>query len=85
VIYPNAETADKSNRRHFEKDKKYLVNAGSVGQPRDGDNRLCFCLYDTIEQNIEFIRLNYDIKVTSEKIISSGLPPFLAERLINGY
>lgn len=85
VIYPNAETADKSNRQHFEKDKKYLVNAGSVGQPRDGDNRLCFCLYDTIEQNIEFIRLNYDIKVTSEKIISSGLPPFLAERLINGY
>ncbi len=85
MIYPDAEKGNYSNCYTFANNKKYLVNVGSVGQPRDGDNRLCFCIYDTIEQNIEFVRLNYDIKGTGEKIIRSGLPPFLAERLINGY
>ena len=69
----------------FDKDKKYIINVGSIGQPRDGDNRSSFVIYDTKTDEIEFIRLAYDIHKTFEKIKKAGLPHFLAERLIKGY
>lgn len=63
---------------------KYLVNVGSVGQPRDGDWRCAFVTYDTDENLITLHRIPYDIKTTQEKIIKSGLPERLAMRLERG-
>jgi len=63
---------------------KYIVNVGSIGQPRDGDPRLCFCIYDEDRKKITYKRLEYDIMKTQRKIIEKGLPPFLAYRLKQG-
>ena len=61
--------------------KKYFVNAGSVGQPRDGDWRAAYCIYDTERNVIEQRRVKYDIATAQKKIIDAGLPRVLAERL----
>jgi diadenosine tetraphosphatase ApaH/serine/threonine PP2A family protein phosphatase len=63
---------------------KYFVNVGSVGQPRDGDWRACYAIYDLAHQMIVFRRVEYDIVKTQEKIIAAGLPPMLAERIQEG-
>jgi len=67
-----------------EKDTKYLVNVGSVGQPRDGDPRAAYCIYDTDNRVIGINRTKYDIKTAQYKIIKAGLPAALAERLSLG-
>ncbi len=64
---------------------KYIVNVGSVGQPRDGNPKACFCVYDQSTKEIEYVRLTYDVDATRAKIIQAGLPVFLAERLTKGY
>jgi len=69
----------------LEQDVRYIVNVGSVGQPRDGNPKTCFCIYDDESKEVEYIRLNYDIEKTKEKIIRAGLPVFLADRLTKGY
>jgi putative phosphoesterase len=65
-------------------DKKYIVNVGSVGQPRDRDNRATYCVFDTEKQEVYLKRVNYDIQAAQEKIIHTGLPSILAERLASG-
>lgn len=60
---------------------RYIVNAGSVGQPRDGDPRACYAVYDTDEKKIKFYRVEYDIKTAHDKIIKASLPQVLADRL----
>jgi diadenosine tetraphosphatase ApaH/serine/threonine PP2A family protein phosphatase len=60
-----------------------IINPGGVGQPRDGDPRAAFMIYDT-EAGFEFYRVPYDIEVTQEKIIQAGLPEYLAARLAVG-
>jgi predicted phosphodiesterase len=64
--------------------KRYLINDGSVGQPRDGDNRACCCTYDEESGVFKFERLEYNIQSSAEKIIKAGLPEELAERLKYG-
>ena len=61
--------------------KKYFINTGSVGQPRDGDPRASYVIYDTKIKEIELRRLPYDIAATQEKIRKVGLPERLAKRL----
>ena len=63
---------------------KYFINAGSVGQPRDGDWRSCYAIYDIESRLIVFRRVEYDLAKTQRKILESGLPPMLAERLADG-
>jgi len=63
---------------------KYFINAGSVGQPRDGDWRASYCIYDMEAKVIYFRRLEYDIETTQKKIIAAGLPEALASRLADG-
>jgi predicted phosphodiesterase len=63
---------------------RYIVNVGSVGQPRDGNNKASFCIFDTKKQTVVVKRVNYDIKSAQEKIIAAGLPSFLAARLSMG-
>ncbi|MBI3895391.1 MAG: metallophosphoesterase family protein [Acidobacteria bacterium] len=58
----------------------YYINPGSVGQPRDGDKRAGFAIYDTAGF-IEFGRIPYDIETTMDKMRQAGLPEFLARRL----
>ena len=62
-------------------DRRYIVNAGSVGQPRDEDNRVCFLYYDTDEKKITYQRLKYDIESVKKRMKSIGLPGYLINRL----
>jgi predicted phosphodiesterase len=65
-------------------DRKYLVNVGSVGQPRDRDPRLCFGLYDPNFDSFQHVRLPYDIDATAKKIMNAGLDQKFARRLALG-
>ncbi len=64
--------------------KKYFVNVGSVGQPRDGNPKAAYVVYDMPAQTIELRRLDYDIAAAQKKIRDAGLPPRLADRLAVG-
>ncbi len=66
------------------KNTRYIINVGSVGQPRDGDWRLCFGIFDTDTWTYEQIRSEYDVEKASIKIIQNGLPEFLARRILVG-
>jgi len=61
-----------------------VINAGSVGQPRDGINKASFIIFDTEKFDAKIMRLEYDIKTSAEKIIKAGLPTILAQRLFFG-
>lgn len=71
----------KAEQLMIEAGKKYFINTGSVGQPRDGDPRAAYCIYDTEKNVVEQRRLKYDLPATQRKIIQAGLPRLLAERL----
>lgn len=64
--------------------KKYFVNVGAVGQPRDNNPKSAYVIYDTEGQTIELRRLDYDIAAAQAKIRAAGLPERLAERLQYG-
>jgi diadenosine tetraphosphatase ApaH/serine/threonine PP2A family protein phosphatase len=63
---------------------KYLINCGAVGQPRDGDPRAAFGLFDTDTRTITVMRVAYDVGTAQAKIIAAGLPEVLAQRLAIG-
>lgn len=65
----------------IEPGKKYFINVGSVGQPRDGDWRAAYCIYHTDRNVVQQRRIKYDLKTAQDKIIKAGLPRLLAERL----
>ena len=62
----------------------YLLNPGSVGQPRNGDSRSSYLIFDTEENSVEFRLVDYNISETMRKIIDADLPEYLAERLMDG-
>ena len=61
--------------------RKYFINVGSVGQPRDGDPRAAYVVYDQATKLVRFRRLEYDVSTAQAKIRAAGLPERLAERL----
>jgi diadenosine tetraphosphatase ApaH/serine/threonine PP2A family protein phosphatase len=63
---------------------KYLLNPGSVGQPRDGDPRAAYAIVDTKKRLVELYRLKYPVEETQVKIVKAGLPEVLAQRLAVG-
>ncbi len=67
-----------------ESDKRYFVNVGSVGQPRDGDWRAAYVVFEEEKRMIRLRRLRYDLPKTQGKILAAGLPPRLADRLAYG-
>jgi len=79
-------TAPLSRERtlELEPDYFYLVNPGSVGQPRDGDPRAAYAVYSPEERTVEFRRVAYDVDRAAAKIRAAGLPDFLAARLHEG-
>jgi diadenosine tetraphosphatase ApaH/serine/threonine PP2A family protein phosphatase len=64
--------------------KKYFINVGSVGQPRDGDPRAAYVIYDMVENLVELRRVTYDFGVTQQRILDAGLPSRVAARLAVG-
>ena len=64
--------------------KKYFINVGAVGQPRDNNPKAAYVIYDMDEGTIELRRLEYDIAAAQKKILDAGLPERLAERLAFG-
>jgi predicted phosphodiesterase len=64
--------------------KKYFINVGAVGQPRDNNPKAAYVVYDMNEGTIELRRLEYDIAAAQKKILDAGLPKRLAERLAFG-
>jgi predicted phosphodiesterase len=62
----------------------YLVNPGSVGQPRDGNWRAAYAVYSPEEKRVEFMRVPYNVGPAAEKIVLAGMPAMLAARLLMG-
>ena len=72
-----------SNGGHIEinKNKRYIINCGSVGQPRDGNPKASYGIYDLEYGTVNIYRVSYPINLTQKKIINAGLPRSLADRL----
>ncbi len=68
----------------IEMGRKYFINTGSVGQPRDGDWRASYAIFDTDAQEVSIYRLEYDVETAQQKILDAGLPEMLASRLAVG-
>lgn len=65
-------------------ERRYIINVGSVGQPRDGDPRAAYVWFDEQARTITMIRLVYPVERTQRKMADAGLPAMLAERLAHG-
>jgi predicted phosphodiesterase len=68
----------------LEPDYRYLLNPGSVGQPRDLNPKAAYALYTPENRTVEFRRVKYDITTAAQKILDAGLPNVLAARLYEG-
>ncbi len=68
----------------LEPDHLYLINPGSVGQPRDMDPKAAYAIYSPENRTVEFRRVKYDIQKAAQKILDAGLPAVLAGRLYEG-
>jgi len=69
---------------HLEPDHKYLLNPGSIGQPRDGDPRAAFAIADFDHKIVEFWRVPYDISSVQSRMYEANLPEPLIFRLALG-
>lgn len=63
---------------------RQIFNCGSVGQPRDGDPRAAYLIYDTTRELVSFYRVGYEVESVATRIVSLGLPELLAKRLLRG-
>jgi diadenosine tetraphosphatase ApaH/serine/threonine PP2A family protein phosphatase len=84
IFYSETRVKFTIEKTRIEPDKKYVVNAGSIGQPRDSNPLAAYVIYDEAEGTIEVKRVPYDIKKAQEKILKAGLPAILAYRLAQG-
>lgn len=73
-----------NNAIDIKEGNKYIINVGSVGQPRDGNPQAAYCIYDTDAKIAQMKRIDYDVQTARKKIIARGLPRFLGERLLIG-
>lgn len=83
-IGPKAELLEEDPNHkvlRLQEGKRYLVNPGSVGQPRDRDWRASYALYDSESRILEFKRVEYKVSDAQKKIIDAGIPPTFALRL----
>jgi len=85
-VYVKGDTVEPTDDTtiHLEMGRKYFVNVGSAGQPRDGDWRASYAVYDVENQEVQIRRVEYDVETTQDKIIEAGLPEMLAHRLSLG-
>ena len=73
-----------ASREDSDRGRRYLVNVGSVGQPRDRDPRAAYAVWDADAGRVDIRRVTYDHAATRRKIVEAGLPRFLADRLAAG-
>ncbi len=76
-----AQSDDGVSTLELDANSAYLINPGSVGQPRDGDARASFVLYEPADRYLRYLRVPYDLETAQRKIVKAGLPDFLAQRL----
>src|SRR5207248_3736002 len=69
------------SRLALQEGSKYLVNPGSVGQPRDGDPRAAYAIVDVEDRFVDLLRLTYAVEEAQAKVVKAGLPDVLAQRL----
>jgi diadenosine tetraphosphatase ApaH/serine/threonine PP2A family protein phosphatase len=72
----------RDHRVRLNTNTRYFVNVGSIGQPRDSNPDACMVVLDEEDGSLEFVRVPYDISKSQGKILSNGLPSYLAERLV---
>lgn len=86
IIFTAADEVDwvVSDALQLKPGTRYIVNVGSVGQPRDSDPRACFAVYDSAAGTVHIRRVEYDIAAAQAKILQAGLPKILADRLALG-
>jgi diadenosine tetraphosphatase ApaH/serine/threonine PP2A family protein phosphatase len=73
-----------SQRFSVEKPFRYIASVGSVGQPRDYDNRACFVIFDTDTRLVEYVRVDYDIETSAQRIFDADLAINFGKRLFLG-
>jgi hypothetical protein len=78
-------TAQLPEKLSLKTESRFIINCGSVGQPRDGDPRASYAVIDTEQESLWHCRVKYDFKVTQEKILDADLPVRLASRLSVGW
>lgn len=83
-LAPNSTKEGCVQRLALKNGVRYLINPGSIGQPRDGNWRAAFAIFDETERRIDFYRTSYDLARTQEKMIQAGLPEPLIQRLRHG-
>jgi diadenosine tetraphosphatase ApaH/serine/threonine PP2A family protein phosphatase len=83
-VIPRIEFFENEIRTRLDPDGAYLINPGSVGQPRDGDPRAGFVLFDNESRELVHRRVTYDYETTRRKIDAAGLPDILGSRLLIG-
>lgn len=85
-LRPGAHNEDKHEKQtiYLVADSRYLINPGSVGQPRDGDWRAGFAIFDSDQHTVVYHRVPYNVKLTQERIREARLPERLAMRLEEG-
>src|SRR6266487_4571150 len=86
MVFVRDESVRRERVEHvrIEPAKKYFINMGSVGQPRDGNWRAAYGIYDTENNLVQQFRIKYDLAAAQRKIAEAGLPRLLAERLAIG-
>lgn len=72
-------------RFEINQDHRYIINCGSIGQPRDGNPDAGYIIFDTRTRDVEFVRYAYDIEGAARRIRDAGLPRYLGERLFKGH
>jgi predicted phosphodiesterase len=84
VITISPREGESSTALRLDPQRRYLLNPGSIGQPRDSDPRAAFAIADLQAATVEFWRVPYDIAAVQERMRAAGLPPALANRLAYG-
>jgi predicted phosphodiesterase len=86
AVHPEYATVGKQETwdLQIESGLNYMINPGSIGQPRDGDWRAAFAVFDSEQRMVTFFRVPYQIRAAQEKILAAGLPSRLATRLAAG-
>jgi len=88
VVWTNAYERippDTEKPLELEEGRRYIINVGSVGQPRDGDPRACYSIFDSEKKAVYIRRVEYDIDTAANLIRDAGLPEKLASRLYRGF
>lgn len=84
IQYKGRVIADTGQSFEIEEGNRYIINVGSVGQPRDLDPRATYAIYDTDKNTIDIRRVEYDVHAARAKIVEAGLPEYLGDRLLEG-